>query len=90
MLSIERIDDEERFAGLAGEWDALLADTDADNVFLTWEWLHTWWRHLAGRRRLFRASRVVLSSLLPVLPRVMREFPPARSADRRVSRLAAA
>ena len=42
------------------------------------------------RRRLFGASRTVLSVLLPVLPRVMREFPPARSADKRVRRLAAA
>ncbi|TMK62274.1 MAG: DUF2236 domain-containing protein [Actinobacteria bacterium] len=42
------------------------------------------------RRRLFGASRTVLSALLPVLPRVMREFPPARSADKRVRRLAAA
>jgi uncharacterized protein (DUF2236 family) len=43
-----------------------------------------------GRRRVFDGSRVLLSSLLPVLPRVMREFPPARSADRRVRGLAAA
>jgi uncharacterized protein (DUF2236 family) len=42
------------------------------------------------RRRVFDASRVVLSAALPVLPRVMRDFPPARSADRRVRRLAAA
>ncbi|TML80952.1 MAG: hypothetical protein E6G07_05560 [Actinobacteria bacterium] len=39
---------------------------------------------------LFGAGRTVLSALLPVLPRVMREFPPARSADKRVRRLAAA
>ncbi|HKP90393.1 MAG TPA: oxygenase MpaB family protein [Thermoleophilaceae bacterium] len=43
-----------------------------------------------NRRRVFDASRAVLSAALPVLPRVMREFPPARSADRRVRRLAAA
>jgi uncharacterized protein (DUF2236 family) len=43
-----------------------------------------------NRRRVFDASRVVLSAALPVLPRMMREFPPARSADRRVRRLAAA
>ena len=42
------------------------------------------------RRRVFDASRVVLSAALPLLPRVMRDFPPARSADRRVRRLAAA
>jgi uncharacterized protein (DUF2236 family) len=44
----------------------------------------------ANRRRVFNASRVVLTRLLPVLPRLMREFPPARSADRRVRGLTAA
>jgi uncharacterized protein (DUF2236 family) len=44
----------------------------------------------ANRRRVFDASRVVLSAILPALPRVMREFPPARSADKRVRDLAAA
>jgi uncharacterized protein (DUF2236 family) len=43
-----------------------------------------------GRARVLDASRMAVSSLLPVLPRVMREFPPARSADRRVRRLATA
>src|SRR3989440_2250379 len=43
-----------------------------------------------NRRRVFGASRAVLSALLPVLPRVMRVFPPARSADRRVRGLATA
>ena len=42
------------------------------------------------RARLFEASRVVLSAALPVLPKLLREFPPARSADRRVRRLATA
>jgi uncharacterized protein (DUF2236 family) len=42
-----------------------------------------------GRQRLLDASRVVLSRALPVLPRLVREFPPARSADRRVRALAA-
>jgi uncharacterized protein (DUF2236 family) len=43
-----------------------------------------------GRRRAVEASRVLISSLLPVLPRVLREFPPARSADRRARQLATA
>jgi uncharacterized protein (DUF2236 family) len=40
-----------------------------------------------NRQRLFDASRVVLSRGLPVLPRLFREFPPARSADKRVRAL---
>jgi uncharacterized protein (DUF2236 family) len=43
-----------------------------------------------ARRRLFDASRVVLPRSLPVLPRLFRELPPARSADRRVRKLQAA
>lgn len=43
-----------------------------------------------GRQRLLDASRVMLSAMLPALPRLLREFPPARSADRRVRGLAAA
>jgi uncharacterized protein (DUF2236 family) len=43
----------------------------------------------SGRRRVFEASRLMVSGLLPVLPRVMRDFPPARKADRRVRRLTA-
>jgi uncharacterized protein (DUF2236 family) len=39
------------------------------------------------RERLFNASRVLLSRALPVLPRLFRELPPARSAERRVRRI---
>jgi uncharacterized protein (DUF2236 family) len=38
-----------------------------------------------NRRRLVRASRAMIRAALPVLPRLLREFPPARSADRRVA-----
>jgi uncharacterized protein (DUF2236 family) len=42
----------------------------------------------ANRRRLVFASRAVIRRALPVLPRLLREFPPARSADRRVAQAA--
>ena len=38
-----------------------------------------------NRRRLVSASRAVIRRALPVLPRLLRDFPPARSADRRVA-----
>jgi uncharacterized protein (DUF2236 family) len=38
-----------------------------------------------NRERLVAASRVMLRRALPLLPRLVREFPPARSADRRVA-----
>ena len=42
------------------------------------------------RARLLEASRVMISAALPLLPRIMRDFPPARSAERRVRRQPAA
>jgi len=51
-VSVETIADEERMLALRGEWTALLGRSDADGVFLTWEWLSTWWRHLGRGRRL--------------------------------------
>ncbi len=51
-LGVETIVDMAGFAALGNEWGRLLAASPSDNLFLTWEWLHTWWTHLAGRRRL--------------------------------------
>jgi CelD/BcsL family acetyltransferase involved in cellulose biosynthesis len=37
---------------LRQEWDELLAESSADCLFLTWEWMTSWWRHLGGDRTL--------------------------------------
>jgi len=34
---------EAEFANLRTEWDALLAASESDTIFLTWEWLSAWW-----------------------------------------------
>jgi CelD/BcsL family acetyltransferase involved in cellulose biosynthesis len=56
VLHVEIIGDDARFAALREEWDELLArsetPSETPSVFLTWEWLHAWWRHLRGGRRL--------------------------------------
>ena len=49
---IETIDDAADFARLEPEWKAVLGSSPSNCLFLTWEWLHTWWKHLAGERRL--------------------------------------
>lgn len=52
MSELEIIDSLASFEGLRKEWNALLASSGVDTFFLTWEWLHAWWLHLAGKRRL--------------------------------------
>jgi len=51
-LTVEKIGDVAGFAALQWEWDELLQASDSDGLFLTWEWLYTWWKHLAGDREL--------------------------------------
>src|SRR5215813_14471240 len=51
-LVVDLINQVDRFADLRAEWIDLLRHSSANNPFLSWEWLHAWWVHLAGTRRL--------------------------------------
>lgn len=66
------VDDPARFAAIRGEWTELLQNSDSDNLFLTWEWLHTWWRHLGAGRKLtilmLRSGRKLIA-LAPLVER---------------------
>jgi CelD/BcsL family acetyltransferase involved in cellulose biosynthesis len=47
-LTLDVVDDEAGFAELRGDWgDVAAADPDT-NVFLTWQWTQTWWRHFGA------------------------------------------
>jgi len=78
---VQRIDDPSAFADLREEWNELLAASRADCLFLSWEWLHTWWTHLAGRRQLclqlVRCGRelVAIAPLVQRLPAWRRLIP---------------
>jgi hypothetical protein len=43
-LRVELVKDEESFLHLQGEWNNLLTNSTANNIFLTWEWISTWWK----------------------------------------------
>ncbi len=43
MRELEVIRDADRLGALGAEWDDLLARSTVDTVFLTWDWLWTWW-----------------------------------------------
>lgn len=51
IVQVETIESAADFERLREEWTALLAASAADCLFLTWEWLFTWWKHLAAGRR---------------------------------------
>lgn len=70
---IESITSETAFEGLRSEWRELERRSASSCMFLTWEWLFTWWKHLAVTRRLMilvvrRDGRVVAIAPFAVRP----------------------
>ena len=51
--TVEKIGDPAEFEALRRDWNELLQASDSDCLFLTWEWLYTWWKHLAKDRQLW-------------------------------------
>jgi len=43
FMQIEYITSDVEFQGLASEWNDLLRNSQANSIFLTWEWLFCWW-----------------------------------------------
>lgn len=51
-VTVERIDRPDALARLRDDWSAVLEASPSRCLFLTWEWMATWWTHLAGDRKL--------------------------------------
>ena len=58
------------FSALENEWKALLQNSNSDNVFLTWEWISTWWECFSTGRQLciLTARRINDGKLLGLAP----------------------
>lgn len=52
-LKIDLCTETEKFRAMRHEWNSLLKRSQADNVFLTWEWLFTWWEIYGGNAELY-------------------------------------
>jgi len=53
MATVRKIDSVEEFEKLEPIWNDLLGRNETDVIFLTYEWLHTWWRIYGHDRRLY-------------------------------------
>jgi CelD/BcsL family acetyltransferase involved in cellulose biosynthesis len=72
--TVELVSDVEAFEALRREWDELLTASNSRCVFLSWEWLFTWWKHLREDRLLSilavrRGSELVAIAPLALRPR---------------------
>jgi CelD/BcsL family acetyltransferase involved in cellulose biosynthesis len=67
-LTIEVVQDAARFAEMRGEWGEVLRDSSSNCLFLTWEWLHSWWNHLHSKRQLHIVAIRSAGSLVAIAP----------------------
>jgi CelD/BcsL family acetyltransferase involved in cellulose biosynthesis len=51
-LTVQTVDDFAAVAGLETSWNQLLEASAYPNVFLRWEWLHSWWKWFGAKRGL--------------------------------------
>jgi len=70
--AIETIAEAEGFRRLRPEWDELLSTSSSDSLFLTWDWMYTWWKHLGGGRRLSILAVRSAGELIAVAPLALR------------------
>jgi len=67
-IRVECIDTAWGLTTLRPQWNGLLRASAADGPFLTWEWLHAWWTHLAGSGSLKIVAVRDGSDLIAVAP----------------------
>jgi CelD/BcsL family acetyltransferase involved in cellulose biosynthesis len=84
-LTVEVVEDPAAFDALHDEWNAAGRAAVDTNVFLTWEWLRTWWRHFGEPRADAHLHVVVLrdaEGLVAAAPlfRTRRGVGPVRAA----------
>ncbi|HLH32076.1 MAG TPA: GNAT family N-acetyltransferase [Terriglobia bacterium] len=81
-MNIETIENAEQFYGLRDEWNELLKRSASDTVFLTHEWLASWWKYLAEGRQLSILLARDKGQLVGILPVALREAQYSRMMPR--------
>lgn len=79
-LIVNKITTDTAFKDLQEEWNALLQQSQNNDITLTWEWLHTWWEVFKDKsRRLMilsvRDSNRRLVGIAPFQIREVRPYP---------------
>jgi len=52
QIRIHLINDSKSFESLRGDWNVLLQKSPFQDIFLTWEWLFSWWKCYGSHKKL--------------------------------------
>jgi len=63
------------FESLKNQWNSLLKNSTIDNnIFLTWEWLSTWWKHCGKERKLLILTVEEANKVLAIAPLMLSKY----------------
>ena len=58
MLKVNIVTTTEEFKTLEDEWNKLIVQTDVENLFLTFDWIFTWWVIFSGQNKILELVTV--------------------------------
>ena len=73
-ITVERVGSEEGLFESKGDWNRLFAQASAQNPFLMWEWMASWWRHFGAGKRLHLLLVRREGELIGIAPFYQREI----------------
>lgn len=77
-LRIDLVEDSAGLEILRPEWQELLKASSVDCLFMSWEWLASWWKHVAAGRRLHVLTVRRGGRLVGIAPWALRPAQPGR------------
>ncbi len=67
-MEIKIVKSTEDFEKLSEQWNELLEKSKNQNIFLTWEWLFSWWETYSEKKELFIILLYEKNSLIGIFP----------------------
>jgi len=73
-IQVSTVQDLETFGDIREDWASLLEQSPNRDIFLTWEWLFTWQKHLGGRGRLWLVTARIGDELVGIAPLMLNKI----------------
>ena len=64
----------EQFKSLRENWTSLLRQSQNQAIFLTWEWLYAWEKHLGKQRELWLVTALINDNLVGIAPLMLKKM----------------
>jgi CelD/BcsL family acetyltransferase involved in cellulose biosynthesis len=73
-MHIREIKNYSEFSNLRQDWNKLLERSSDNNIFMTWEWLSTWWKHFGCSSKLLILIAEEREKILAIAPLMLSTY----------------